>query len=122
MLKELFKRWFGNTEPQKESEVADKQINKYKTFGSIEEYKTYILKHKKDRTNKQLAKLLNRKGYRTVKGLQFTDQTVYMYLQDHESLVKRRDKSRDLQRKLRKLKESQHEYQTSSRTTRTNSI
>ena len=102
MFKELFKRWFGKPEPQKESQIADKQIKAYKTFRSIEEGRAYVLKYKKNRTHKQLARFLNKNGYRTVKGLPFTESSVQFYTKNDKFLAKKRTDAREYARKKRK--------------------
>ena len=78
MFKELFKKWFGNTE----TKSNNKQRIKIQKFESVEEARGYIYSIKSNKTHKQIAKYLNRKGYRTVRGCEFSAQTVKYYMKD----------------------------------------
>jgi hypothetical protein len=84
MFKELFKKWFGTTE----TKSNNKQRIKIQKFESVEEARGYIYSIKSNKTHKQIAKYLNRKGYRTVRGCEFSAQTVKYYMKDDLKLRK----------------------------------
>ena len=84
MFKELIKRWFRKTSANNRQEM-----NLHR-FESVEEARDYINRIKANRTNRQIAKYLNRRGYRTVRGYLFTVQSVYYYMKDDNNLNKAR--------------------------------
>jgi hypothetical protein len=101
MFKELFKRWFGSTETSRIFNADNNSKKSIKAFRSFEEARHFIIKQRKNRTHKQLAKFLNRSGYRTVKGMSFTESSVQYYTKSENFINKRRNDAREYARKKR---------------------
>jgi hypothetical protein len=87
MFKELFKRWFGTTE----TKSNNKQRIKIQKFESVELGREYINRIKTNKTHKEIARYLNNKGYRTVRGCKFESHSVLYYMQDDIKLNKIRE-------------------------------
>jgi len=97
MFKELFKRWFGNTETKSNNQKR----NKIKKFESIEEARHFIQNLPKRKTKQQIVRYLNRNGYRTVRGCEFTESRLRYYLADDFKLnfVRYRNAERERSRR-----------------------
>jgi hypothetical protein len=82
--------------------------NTIKKFESVDEGRKIIAEIKGNKEASELAKYLNRKGYRTVKGLRFTKDSVKYYCINTNQLEKVRNKKR----------ENHHARKTDDRTTK----
>ena len=87
MFKELFKKWFGR---KKTKPNYTKKTNVRK-FTTIEETRDFILSIKGNKTYNEVAKYLNRRGYRTVRGCLFTVTNIQNYMYSDVNLNKYRE-------------------------------
>ena len=87
MFKELFKRWFGS----KKTKPNHTKKSNVRKFTTIEETRDFILSIKGDKTYSELAKYLNRRGYRTVRGRLFTIYNIQNYMYSDANLNKYRE-------------------------------
>ncbi len=100
MFKELFKRWFGSTTSNASKQ---KRIKGHK-FETIEEAREFIQNLPKNKSKEQIVKYLNRNGYRTVRGCEFTESRLRYYLADDFTLSfdRYRKAERERNRRARK--------------------
>jgi cellulose synthase/poly-beta-1,6-N-acetylglucosamine synthase-like glycosyltransferase len=89
MLKELLAKLLGFNN---KSTIKGNTIKK---FESVEEGRKIIAQIRGNKEASELAKYLNRKGYRTVKGLRFTKDSVKYYCINTNQLEKVRNKKRE---------------------------